>query len=299
MVIERFDVLGHGLFWEKGAPLFGRQDLGHSPGGALDQFSLATGNILLDNEPSTPGLEIVLAPRLRFHEDACFVLTGGRLEALLVDGQGGDPQSVEHARVYRARAGSVLQFGLRRYGFRTYLCYRRSVGRCGSVVGRIRGKFSEVARWPDARGGIRVLPGPEYSCLSDPSSFFTIPWKISVDSNDMALRLLADRPLGGIRDMISAPVNDGTIQLAPSGPLVLLRSRQTVGGYPRVLNVISADLDLLAQYEPGQHLCFRRSSLEEARSAARVKKADLQRLSRRFCQTALRPPGGCRVRGGA
>ena len=41
-------------------------------------------------------------------------------------------------------------------------------------------------------------------------------------------------------EMISKHVTDGTIQLAPSGPIVLLRHRQTVGGYPRIANVIEA-----------------------------------------------------------
>jgi allophanate hydrolase subunit 2 len=82
--------------------------------------------------------------------------------------------------------------------------------------------------------------------------------------------------------MISAPVNDGTIQLAPSGPIVLLRNRQTVGGYPRILNTISADLDLLAQYGPLQSLRFRLVTMEEAWVIARTKKVDLDRLRRDY-----------------
>jgi allophanate hydrolase subunit 2 len=85
--------------------------------------------------------------------------------------------------------------------------------------------------------------------------------------------------------MVSAPVNDGTVQLTPSGPIILLRQRQTVGGYPRVLNVISADVDLLGQYAPFQFLYFRLVSLKEAQHAARTKKEDLERLRKRFIQT--------------
>lgn len=65
-------------------------------------------------------------------------------------------------------------------------------------------------------------------------------------------------------EMISQPVTDGTIQLAPSGPIVLLRHRQTVGGYPRIANVIEADISKLSQYTPGSKIRFKLVSLEEA-----------------------------------
>ncbi|MDE4998803.1 hydrolase, partial [Francisella tularensis subsp. holarctica] len=65
-------------------------------------------------------------------------------------------------------------------------------------------------------------------------------------------------------EMISQPVTDGTIQLAPSGPLVLLRHRQTVGGYPCIAYVIEADISKLSQYTPGYKIRFNLVSLEEA-----------------------------------
>ena len=51
-------------------------------------------------------------------------------------------------------------------------------------------------------------------------------------------------------EMISQPVTDGTIQLAPSGRIVLLRHRQTVREYPRIANVIAADINKLSQFVP-------------------------------------------------
>jgi allophanate hydrolase subunit 2 len=55
-----------------------------------------------------------------------------------------------------------------------------------------------------------------------------------------------------------------------------------VGGYPRAFNVISADVDLLGQYAPLQFMRFRLVSIEEARSAALLKRADIERLKNRF-----------------
>ena len=80
--------------------------------------------------------------------------------------------------------------------------------------------------------------------------------------------------------MISSVVADGTVQLTASGPYVLLRHRQTLGGYPRILNVISADVDLLAQLAPGQPVRFRMVEIEEARQAARLKHRELEAFKR-------------------
>lgn len=92
------------------------------------------------------------------------------------------------------------------------------------------------------------------------------------------------RPMPEVKSeqLISAPVCDGTIQMTPSGPIVLLRDRQTTGGYPRVFVVVGADLDLMAQYGPNRIIRFTRVSLDEARRIARTKQRDLELLRRRF-----------------
>jgi antagonist of KipI len=57
----------------------------------------------------------------------------------------------------------------------------------------------------------------------------------------------------------------GTIQLPPDGnPIVLMADRQTIGGYPRIGEVASVDLPLLAQLKSADKLAFRQISLPEA-----------------------------------
>jgi len=43
-----------------------------------------------------------------------------------------------------------------------------------------------------------------------------------------------------------------------------MADRQTTGGYPRIGNVISVDLPLLAQLKPGDYVTFEKISMEEA-----------------------------------
>jgi antagonist of KipI len=47
-------------------------------------------------------------------------------------------------------------------------------------------------------------------------------------------------------------------------PIVLMADRQTTGGYPRIGEVASVDLPLIAQLKPGDRLRFRPISVDEA-----------------------------------
>ena len=72
---------------------------------------------------------------------------------------------------------------------------------------------------------------------------------------------------GGVGEILSEAVTFGTIQIPPSGkPIVLMADRQTVGGYPKIADVVSVDLHLLAQLRPGDRLRFELVSLAQAQA---------------------------------
>jgi antagonist of KipI len=57
--------------------------------------------------------------------------------------------------------------------------------------------------------------------------------------------------------MLSEPVCPGTVQVARDGQLLVLGvDGQTIGGYPRIAQVIRADLDILGQLRPGSKISF-------------------------------------------
>ena len=59
------------------------------------------------------------------------------------------------------------------------------------------------------------------------------------------------------RKKLSKPVSYGTIQLpVDNNPIVLMKDRQTIGGYPVLGNVMQTDLFRLAQKRPGEHVRF-------------------------------------------
>ncbi|MCP4753955.1 MAG: hypothetical protein GY866_23980, partial [Proteobacteria bacterium] len=125
---------------------------------------------------------------------------------------------------------------------------------------------------------VRVLEGPEYEYLNDPDPFLNNTWETTRDISEMGMRLASsgEMPSVSVKNMISEAVSDGTIQLTPNGPIVLLRHRQTVGGYPRIFNVISADMDLLGQYSAKKTIRFEKVALDEAMKAANQKRCEVQ-----------------------
>lgn len=119
---------------------------------------------------------------------------------------------------------------------------------------------------------VRVLPGPEFGRLAPHAARLLLEQAYAVGnrSNRMGLRLEGGEPVPvpDAAGMASEAVAWGTVQLPPGGrPIVLAADRQTTGGYPRVLQVIAADLPLLGQLAPGVRLVFRLVDMKEALDA--------------------------------
>jgi allophanate hydrolase subunit 2 len=78
-------------------------------------------------------------------------------------------------------------------------------------------------------------------------------------------RAVPRRPNG---EMISDATFPGAIQIPPSGdPILLMADRQTIGGYPQIATVISADLRLAGQLAPGDWIEFAACDRREAMTA--------------------------------
>ena len=269
-------LLKPGFCGTAGLPNYGRQHIGVSPGGAMDCFSLRRGNLMLGNPEGSPALEILGAPEIEIVTPGRFVLTGARFDAFLHRGSAA-PAEIEHSRVYETEAGDRLTFGDKRYGLNAYFCFRGREG--GGPAPAEAVPFSAVSGWADPSGRIRVIPGPEFHCLKQPGLFFLTQWRTTFKMDKMGIRLAGEPGLTcGMGSMISGAVADGTIQLTPESPIILLRHRQTTGGYPRIFNVISADIDLLGQFAPNQAIHFVQVTLEQAREFARQKEEVLEKL---------------------
>lgn len=115
---------------------------------------------------------------------------------------------------------------------------------------------------------IRVLRGSEYERFDQNSqqAFISESYTLTTQADRMGYRLegkplcLADK-----FELLSEGVTYGTIQVPSNGqPIILMVDRQTTGGYPKIGQVISVDLPLLAQLQSKAEICFKEIPLEQA-----------------------------------
>jgi antagonist of KipI len=126
---------------------------------------------------------------------------------------------------------------------------------------------------------VRLLEGAHASSLTEASRdlLFRTEFRVGTQSDRMGYRLEGgalelSRPL----ELLSEAVAFGTVQLPPNGsPIVLMADRQTTGGYPRIGEVATVDLPLLAQLKPGDRVRFRPVSLEQAHALYLGRERDL------------------------
>jgi antagonist of KipI len=109
---------------------------------------------------------------------------------------------------------------------------------------------------------VRVMEGREWDLFSKESKhhFFSNRYEITHQSDRMGYRLKGI-PLYLTKklEMISEAVNFGTIQVSGDGnPIILLADRQTTGGYPKIGQIATVDLPLVAQAKPGDCLRFKK-----------------------------------------
>lgn len=115
---------------------------------------------------------------------------------------------------------------------------------------------------------IRVIPGEQFEHFTKETknAFFSEAFQISGQSDRMGYRL--NGPQLNLREpleMLSEAVSFGTIQVPPDGnPIILMADRQTTGGYPRIAQIITADLPTAGQLMPGEKLRFSPVTRKEA-----------------------------------
>jgi biotin-dependent carboxylase-like uncharacterized protein len=290
---------------------FGQRHLGIGASGALDAYSARVANLLVGNRADAALLECTLAgPTLRFTRAVRIALTGAPVEA---EAQG---VALPGWRPVELPAGSVLQLGACRSGVRSYVAIDGGIALpplLGSAATDLRAGFGghagralragdRLALQPAAYRFERVGfapwwidPAPDLSFADEqtvhvlPGHDATLPaaallhrrWRVSAQSDRQGLRLEGPPlQLADARDRVSEPVAPGTVQLPPDGqPIVLLTEAQTVGGYPRVGHVVSADLPRLAQCRPGDGLRFVPIDPAGARARWRAQAARLARIA--------------------
>ena len=251
----------------------GFEAFGIPTSGVMDDQSYQLANWLVGNPLDSPVLEItMLGPQIEFSDDAQIVLTGANFFPRI------DDLPISMYETMNIEKGKTLSFRGGQYGCRTYLAVRgiwqieKRLGSCSTMRFDERLKKGDVITIKKQDSIIekkintdsfptenhptvfRVLTGPEFSFFSKIhiAEFFSKTFIISNDSNRMGYKLNFQLSnLQQFTELISSGIITGTIQITSAGqPIVLMKDAQTTGGYPRIANVIKADLDKLGQRRP-------------------------------------------------
>jgi antagonist of KipI len=272
--------------------------LGVSASGAADSISLRLGNLLVGNTENAAALEMtLLGGEFQFAENTVIAVTGSDFVATL------EGKEIASYKSVSVGAGKKLRFGPTRSGARCYLCVQGGLAvneflgsrsthllsglggfegralRKGDVlpIGDVATKFKQSCVSAQAqslltpRKILRVTEGPQWSSFSDPAKrqFFEQEYAVSEETNRMGIRLQSaplEIPFSG--EMITEGVSLGAIQIPPGGqPIILFVEQQTTGGYPKLANVVSADLYSLGQLRPRDEIRFELVTQEAARAS--------------------------------
>ena len=276
----------------------GWSHMGVPESGSADKFSSKLANFLLNKELNSPVIECTLTgPVLKFLKSFSLIITGADMKPKIND------KSFKMNTTIRVKINDVLSMSNCSVGCRTYIAFSENLiserflnsasTYLPAKLGGINGLplqvgdviFTEPVNLDAAKTKkidlntissftndweLRAMEGPEFKFLSTRSKKHILlsSYTVSNDSNRMGNRLDGERiELTNKDQMISCPMNIGTVQCPLGGlPIILGCDSQTLGGYPRILQIAEIDFPLIGQLRPQDRVSFKKISIEKART---------------------------------
>ncbi len=263
---------------------FGRFELtqfGVPYSGVMDRLSMTQANHLLLNDKTASVLEMAgVGPEMVFEMPTRVVFTGATVDLYhnrkpIKLGQVLTVDEDDVIYVKKFRKGQWLYMGIQG-GFETEIVAgsqswyqgiskQHKLEKGDSLCYLYEDKyFPQLSSHPKIKSDwfrpatIKAYPGPEWQELPQliQNRISNKTFTISEQVNRMAYQL-AELIANEVEPIYTAPVFPGAVQLTPSGKLiVLMRDAQLTGGYPRILQVKSNDLNIFSQKKPGEKIKF-------------------------------------------
>lgn len=273
---------------------YGYQHIGLTTGGPMDEHAFCWANWLLENEMNMAQIEITWGKLiLKAHEPTIIALTGADLKAKLND------QYISPWTTYNISKGDILSFDSPVQGLRAYLAVsggfnvKDSLGSIATIVrehigGLANGeplkegdlipfspssenRLKRVPKWaiPDygAPLSLGVMLGYQQDSFSKTAldTFFSTQYEVSQNIDRMGYRLTGTPISGSLNGIISEGIAYGAIQVPQDGqPIILMKDRQTIGGYPKLGCLSALGASQLAQRAPGTSVSFFPMEIEQA-----------------------------------
>ncbi len=254
----------------------GYRNIGIPTSGFMDQENACAANIIVDNDREESLFEITLTgPTLIFNGNYVISLTGGDFNPLI------NELPVKMYQPINVKLGDTLKINNTKNGARCYLAISGGID-VKSIFGS-KSFFSNISESYYLRKGdeikisnnsnskilkknkfkfklkksMDVFKGPEFDLLSIKVKKILFKNEFTIRTNSRMGYNLEEKVQIGIKSIISSPVMPGTVQLTPSGKMIILhRDCQTTGGYPRILQLNKSSLNHLSQIKSNEKIKF-------------------------------------------
>ncbi len=246
---------------------FGYRNIGVPSSGYMDRESAQIANLIIDNPINNPLIEATLiGPTIKFEKPTFICITGSDFNPMLNESRISLYTPVE------VNKGDILKLNNSSIGSRCYISIKGDI-KVDKVLGS-RSYYSQISDSSVIEKGdefkfeandrnltyksidqkfrlnkdIKVFRGPEFNCLNKESINKLKNQEFSIGINNRMAYNLKEKIEAGVNSIISSAVIPGTVQLTPSGQIIILhRDCQTTGGYPRILQLAEKSLNNLAQ----------------------------------------------------
>ena len=269
----------------------GYSHLGISETGAADSVSLRIANILLGNSIEEAAIEVTLFGGSYLFDKKAIILLSGSIFPSFIDNN-----PIDFFKPIHIDKGQTLTIGSTNGGARCYLAIKGGfdvpsllgskathlMSKAGGFYGRNIKKGDKIKyfRLDDIslpnikfnidrdRSVLHVTKGLQFDLFDviNKELFFNNKFTVSHNSNRMGLRITGPKISTKIsKDILTEGLPLGAIQITGSSDSIIsFVDHQTTGGYPKIANVIAADLHKVGQLKPGDKFIFKLMSLDQA-----------------------------------
>ena len=278
---------------------FGLQHLGIVASGCMDQLTFCISNKLVGNKISEGALEFAYqGPLIELMGETALVAISGKVNFNIIkkNGETIKGKANESFLVSNGDKIDILSTINSAYGYLSIFGGFKIEEVKGSVSTLVKakigpnngdklkvgdkiffnksyktGKLKKIQFDFDKDNIIRVMKGLQIHYFSKKSQedFFSKEYKVTKLTDRMGMRLEGQKLENTVNKNIkSEGITKGSIQVPGDGqPIILLTDHPTIGGYPKIANVITADYDKLVQKTPGTIIKFKLVDLSVAENA--------------------------------
>lgn len=264
----------------------GYRNYGIPVSGVMDRNSAILSNVILGNKETDAVMEITLqGPEIQFLSATRIAVTGANLCTTI------NKEPLEMNKSISIQKGDIINFGERKSGVRSYLAvagglqtelvfgsrsYYEGITTKDIITNEdiipFHSSFKVGVSQYDVHKQnhssisnsqvLKAYTGPEFELLNMNQQQELLNNAFTLGINNRMAFQIQDLLPNQLKSIISSAVLPGTVQLTPSGKmLILMRDCQTTGGYPRILQLTEQSINLLAQKMQNEKVNFELSPI--------------------------------------